>query len=87
MSQIHYWAQRFSLTVLASVPVPLWWFASSPARKQAWEDVKSTNPVMKKFSEPKRARDESETSFVSGLRTVTDIIGSWFDENETAQVW
>ena len=56
------------------------------ARKQAWEDIKSTNPVVKKFSELKQAYDESENSFVSGLRTVTDTIGSWFDENETAQV-
>ena len=56
------------------------------ARKQAWEDMKSTNPVVKKFSEFKQAYDESENSFVSGLRTVTDTIGSWFDENETAQV-
>ena len=56
------------------------------ARKQAWEDMKSANPVVKKFSELKQAYDESENSFVSGLRTVTDTIGSWFDENETAQV-
>lgn len=56
------------------------------ARQQAWEDMKSTNPVIKKFSEFKQAYDESENSFVSGLRTVTDTIGSWFDENETAQV-
>jgi import inner membrane translocase subunit TIM44 len=56
------------------------------ARQQAWEDMKSTNPVLKKFSELKQAYDESENSFVSGLRTVTDTIGSWFDENETAQV-
>jgi hypothetical protein len=56
------------------------------ARQQAWEDIKSTNPALKKFSELKQAYDESENSFVSGLRTVTDTIGSWFDENETAQV-
>lgn len=55
-------------------------------RQQAWEDMKSTNPVLRKFSELKQAYDESENSFVSGLRTVTDTIGSWFDENETAQV-
>ena len=41
---------------------------------------------MKKSSEIKQAYDESENSFVSGLRTVTDTIGSWFDENEAAQV-
>ena len=56
------------------------------ARQQAWEDMKSTSPVLKKFSELKQAYNESENSLVSGLRTVTDTIGSWFDENETAQV-
>jgi import inner membrane translocase subunit TIM44 len=56
------------------------------ARQQAWEDMKSTNPVLKKFSELKQAYNESENSFVSSLRTVTDTVGSWFDENETAQV-
>ena len=56
------------------------------ARQQAWEDIKSTSPVLKKFSEFKQAYNESENSLVSGLRTVTDTIGSWFDENETAQV-
>ena len=56
------------------------------ARQKAWEDMKSTSPVLRKFSEFKQAYDESENSFVSGLRTVTDTIGSWFDENETAQV-
>ena len=56
------------------------------ARQQAWEEMKSTNPVLQKFSEFKQAYNESENSLVSGLRTVTDTIGSWFDENETAQV-
>lgn len=55
-------------------------------RQQAWKDIKSANPVLRKFSEVKQAYDESENSFVSSLRTVTDTIGSWFDENETAQV-
>jgi len=56
------------------------------ARLQAWEDIKSTNSVLKKSSEFKRAYNESENSLVSGPRTVTDTIGPWFDENETAQV-
>lgn len=30
--------------------------------------------------------DESENPVVSGIRSVTQTIGSWFDENETAQV-
>ena len=48
--------------------------------------MKSTNPVLIKVSEFKQAYNESENSFVSGLRSVTDTIGSWFNENETAQV-
>ena len=83
MSQIRYLAQRFSLTVLRSVPVPLIIHKLS-ARKQAWVDMKFTNPAMKTFSEIKQAYEELENSFVSGLRTVTDTIGSWFDENEAA---
>ena len=55
-------------------------------RQQAWEEIKSTNPMLRKFSEFKQVYDESENPFVSSLRTVTDTIGSWFDENETAQV-
>lgn len=55
-------------------------------RQQAWEEIKSTNPVLRKFSEFKQAYDESENPLVSSMRTVTDTIGSWFDENETAQV-
>ena len=86
MSHIRYWAQWFPLRVLTSVPVPLVIHKLS-ARKKAWESIKSTNPAMKKFSEIKQAYDESENSSVSGLRSVTDMIGSWFDENEAAQVW
>ena len=74
-------AQRSCISAGASVVHKL------SARKQAWEDMKSTSPVMKKFSEIKQAYDESENSFTSGLQIVTDTVGSWFDENETAQVW
>ena len=42
---------------------------------------------MNKFSGFKQACDESENSSVSRLRTITDTIGSLFDENETVQVW
>ena len=34
----------------------------------------------------RQAYDESENPVVSTIRSVTDTIGSWFDENETAQV-
>ena len=48
--------------------------------------MKSTNPVLRKVLGFEQAYNKSENSFVSGLRSVTDTIGSWFDENETAQV-
>ena len=57
-----------------------------PAHHQAREDMKSSNPVLRKFSEFKQAYDESENSFVSGLWSAIDTIGSRFDENGTAQV-
>jgi len=34
----------------------------------------------------RQAYDESENPVVSTVRSVTETIGSWFDENETAQV-
>ena len=55
------------------------------AHQQAWGEIKSTNPVLRKLSEFKRAYDEPENSLVSGLRTVTDTINSWFDENEMSR--
>lgn len=34
----------------------------------------------------RQAFDESENPVVSSVRSVTQTVGSWFDENETAQV-
>jgi import inner membrane translocase subunit TIM44 len=34
----------------------------------------------------RQAYNESENTVVSSMRTVTQTIGSWFDENENAQV-
>jgi len=58
----------------------------SSARQQKWDDLKSTNPVLRKVAEMRQSFDESENPVVSGIRSVTQTIGSWFDENETAQV-
>jgi import inner membrane translocase subunit TIM44 len=56
------------------------------ARQQAWEEMKLTNPVLRKLAELRQSFDESENPVVSGIRSVTQRIGSLFDENETAQV-
>lgn len=56
------------------------------ARQQKWDEIKSTNPLLRKVAELRQTYDESENPVVSNLRSVTETIGSWFDENETAQV-
>lgn len=56
------------------------------ARQEAWNNMKETNPVLKRFGEMKQQYDESENPVVSSIRSVTQTIGSWFDENESAQV-
>jgi import inner membrane translocase subunit TIM44 len=53
---------------------------------EKWEELKQTNPVLQTFASWKAAYDESENPVVSGIRSVTSTIGSWFDETETAQV-
>ncbi|CAE6357079.1 unnamed protein product [Rhizoctonia solani] len=53
---------------------------------EKWEEMKQTNPVLRTFASWKAAYDESENPIVSGLRSMTTTIGSWFDETETAQV-
>jgi len=48
--------------------------------------LKETNPILRTFVSLRQAYDESENPIISTVRSVTDTIGSWFDENETAQV-
>jgi mitochondrial import inner membrane translocase subunit TIM44 len=55
-------------------------------RQEKWNRLKETNPLFKKMSELRQQYDESENPVVSGIRSVTSTIGSWFDENESAQV-
>ncbi|KAF8845046.1 TIM44 subunit of mitochondria import inner membrane translocase [Paxillus ammoniavirescens] len=56
------------------------------ARQEAWEAFKSTNPVMQRLGALHVAYQESESPLVTPIRAVTSTIGSWFDENEVAQV-
>ena len=55
-------------------------------RQEAWNKLKETNPVLRSLSELRQAYDQSENPVVSSMRSVTQTVGSWFDENETAQV-
>ncbi len=56
------------------------------AKNERWEQLKETNPVLRRLSALRRAYGESEDPLIVGMRTVTETIGGWFDENETAQV-
>ena len=55
-------------------------------RQEKWNRLKETNPLFRQFSELKQQYDESENPVISSMRSVTQTIGSWFDENESAQV-
>jgi mitochondrial import inner membrane translocase subunit TIM44 len=55
-------------------------------RQEKWNRLKETNPILRSFVSLRQAYDESENPVVSSMRSVTQTVGSWFDENETAQV-
>jgi len=55
-------------------------------KAERWEELKQTNPILRTFGELQQKFQESENPFVASIRNVTSTVGSWFDENETAQV-
>jgi mitochondrial import inner membrane translocase subunit TIM44 len=59
--------------------------ASSP-RQERWQQLKETNPILRKVGALHDTYQESENPVVSSLRSVTSTVASWFDENETARV-
>lgn len=42
--------------------------------------------LLKRLTALRQSFDESENPVVASLRSATQTVGSWFDENETAQV-
>lgn len=48
--------------------------------------MKETNSILRSLVSLRQAFDESENPVVASVRNVTQTVGSWFDENETAQV-
>ncbi|PWN44395.1 Tim44-domain-containing protein [Ceraceosorus guamensis] len=54
--------------------------------KRAWSDFKDSNFLFRKMGEAREAYDESENPFVERLRGITETVGGWFAENETARV-
>ncbi|GJE91100.1 mitochondria import inner membrane translocase TIM44 subunit [Phanerochaete sordida] len=59
--------------------------ADSP-RQERWARLKETNPLLRQLGDLRQQFDESEHPVVQSIRNVTQTIGSWFDENESAQV-
>ena len=55
-------------------------------KQERWSRLKETNPLLRSFAELKQQYDESENPLVASVRNVTQTIGGWFDENESAQV-
>ncbi|EKM49923.1 uncharacterized protein PHACADRAFT_32796 [Phanerochaete carnosa HHB-10118-sp] len=55
-------------------------------RQERWNRLKETSPLLRQFGELRQQFDESENPVVQSIRSVTQTIGSWFDENESAQV-
>ena len=55
-------------------------------KQEAWNRLKETNPLLRTFVSLRQSYDESENPVISSMRSLTEGIGSWFDENETAQV-
>lgn len=55
-------------------------------RQERWNKLKETNPLFQSLASLRQSYDESEHPVVSSVRSVTQTIGSWFDENESAQV-
>lgn len=55
-------------------------------KNERWDRMKQENLILRQFTNLRRAYDESENPLVSSMRSVTETIGTWFDESETAQV-
>lgn len=56
------------------------------AWKEAWRDFRDQNKFVQGVFSMKGRYEESENPLVSTARSITDRIGGWFAENETAQV-
>ncbi|KAJ6089524.1 hypothetical protein N7467_004740 [Penicillium canescens] len=56
------------------------------AWKDSWRDFKDSNPMMQKLFSMKETYNESENPLISTARSISDKIGGFFAENETAQV-
>lgn len=56
------------------------------AWKEAWRDFRDQNSFVQGLFSMKGKYEESENPLISTARSITDRIGGWFAENETAMV-
>ncbi|KAJ5691338.1 Mitochondrial import inner membrane translocase subunit tim44 [Penicillium malachiteum] len=56
------------------------------AWKESWRTFRDSNPMMQKLFTAREVYEESENPLISTARSITDRIGGFFAENETAQV-
>ncbi|KAJ5637631.1 Mitochondrial inner membrane translocase complexsubunit Tim44 [Penicillium lividum] len=56
------------------------------AWKESWRTFRDSNPMMQKLFTVREVYDESENPLISTARSITDRIGGFFAENETARV-
>ncbi|CAK5267228.1 unnamed protein product [Mycena citricolor] len=55
-------------------------------RQEKWNRMKEESPVFRTLASWRQAYDESENPVVASVRGITETVGSWFEENEMAQV-
>ncbi|KAF3385327.1 Mitochondrial import inner membrane translocase subunit tim44 [Penicillium rolfsii] len=56
------------------------------AWKESWNKFRDSNPMMQKLFAMRDVYEESENPLISTARSITDRIGGFFAENETAMV-
>ncbi|KAJ5489362.1 Mitochondrial import inner membrane translocase subunit tim44 [Penicillium diatomitis] len=56
------------------------------AWKESWNNFRDSNPMMQKLFAMRDVYEESENPLISTARSITDRIGGFFAENETAMV-
>lgn len=56
------------------------------AWKESWRNFRDSNPMMQKLFDARNVYEESENPLITTARSITDRIGGFFAENETAQV-
>ncbi|KAJ7052443.1 mitochondria import inner membrane translocase TIM44 subunit [Mycena amicta] len=76
-------SERVEANPLAGAAVVL--HKDSP-RQEKWNRLKETNPLFRTVLSMRQAYDESENPVIASVRNMTETVGSWFEENETAQV-